>query len=387
MQTALIFLLILSVLVLVHEIGHYVAARIFGVKAEEFGYGFPPRAIGTVKVDGTWKKVRGKDRTEYKNTVWSFNWLPLGGFVRLKGEQGENENDPDSFLAKRGWQKFIILAAGVCMNLVLAAVIFTGGFLVGVPSDLQDVPQSAQVSNQHIEITHVLPDSAADQSGLQAGDTIVSVNGTAPANTDETRALLQTDAEGTTYQLDIHRNGEDRTIEASSKQVDELNRPGLGIMLADVGIVRLPIHLAIAEGVAVTFGYTRLIVSGLASLVKDLVVHQQVSTDVSGPVGIAILTGTIARRGTWALLHFTAILSINLAVINFLPIPALDGGRALFVIIEGLRGKQNNPKIEAAIHQIGFIMLIVLILLVTTHDIGRYGGMIWNGFLGIVGLN
>ncbi|PIP60554.1 hypothetical protein COX00_02375 [Candidatus Uhrbacteria bacterium CG22_combo_CG10-13_8_21_14_all_47_17] len=387
MQTALIFLLILSVLVLVHEIGHYVAARIFGVKAEEFGYGFPPRATGIVKVDGKWKKVSSKDRTEYKNTVWSFNWLPLGGFVRLKGEQGENENDPDSFLAKRGWQKFIILAAGVCMNLVLAAVIFTGGFLVGVPSDLQDVPQNAQVSDKYIEITYVLPDSAADQAGLQVGDTISSINGTVPTNTDETRALLQTDVEGTTYQLDIHRNGGEQTIEASSKQVNALNRPGLGVMLADVGIVRLPIHLAIAEGVAVTFGYTRLIVSGLASLVKDLVVHQQVSADVSGPVGIAILTGTIARQGTWALLHFTALLSINLAVINFLPIPALDGGRAVFVVIEGLRRKRNNPQLEGAIHQIGFIVLIVLIILVTAHDIGQYGGMIWNGFLGIVGLN
>lgn len=387
MLTALIFLLILSVLVLVHEAGHYVAALIFGVKAEEFGYGFPPRVAGIVKTGGKWKKVSGKDREEYENTVWSFNWLPLGGFVRLKGEQGEDGDDPDSFLSKPGWQKFIILAAGVFMNLVLAAAIFTGGFLVGVPSDLQGIPESAVVSDAHIEITYVLPGSAAQQAGIRAGDALTSVDETSPANTEEARALLQTDTEGTIYHLRILRDGQEQTIEARSLQLDELERPGLGVMMADVGTVRFPLHLAIAEGVSVTFGYTRLIVVGLASLVKDLIIHRQVSADVSGPVGIAVITGTIVQQGTWALLHFAALLSINLAVINFLPIPALDGGRALFVVIEGLRRKRNNPRFEAAIHQVGFVALIILILLVTLHDIRQYGGMIWNGFLGIVGLN
>jgi regulator of sigma E protease len=164
--------------------------RFFGVKAEEFGYGFPPRAIGIVKTAQGWKQVSGRDRAFYKNTIWSLNWLPLGGFVRLKGESGDGEGEPDSFLTKPGWQKFIILAAGVAMNWLLAAVIFSFGFSVGVPAELDGLPNSAIVSNQHIEIVEVVGKSAAETSGLLTGDKILTINGQVPKDADASRAIM-----------------------------------------------------------------------------------------------------------------------------------------------------------------------------------------------------
>lgn len=386
MQTVLIFLAVLSVLVLVHEAGHYIVARMFGVKAEEFGYGFPPRAIGFVKVNGKWKRVKGHDRGNYANTIWSLNWLPLGGFVRLKGEQGEGQGEADSFLSKNGWQKLAILAAGVGMNWLLAAVIFTGGFAIGVPSELVNLPDSAIVNDRRIEIVDILPGSAADEAGLEIGDRVTAINETVPKDASSTRALL-TVAESETIAFHVTRDGRTMRVDTQPKFVEELGRPGFGVTLVDIGTVRFPIHLAAVEGVAVTAAYTKMIVFGFAALVRDLVVDRQVNGDISGPVGIAVLTGNVAGQGFWALMHFTALLSLNLAVINFLPIPALDGGRALFVLIESFRRKRNNPVFEAAIHQIGFVLLIVLILLVTVQDLRRYGGIIWKGLLGIVGLD
>lgn len=386
MTAIIVFLLVLTVLVLIHELGHYVAARICGVKAEEFGFGFPPRAVGFTRVNGKWKRVSGRDRAKYPDTIWSMNYLPLGGFVRLKGEAGEDSEDPDSFLQKNGWQKFFILAAGVVMNWVLAAMIFTGGFLVGIPADLDNAPEGAITRNERIEVAYVLEGSSAAEAGIQPGDTILSIEGAAPESVEQAKALLQTEAAGTSVPISISRDEERRDISASSRYIEELEGPGFGIVLARVGTVRFSPLQAIAQGVTITADYTYRIITGFITLVRDLIVREPVDAEIAGPVGIAVITGKIAENGTWALLQFTALLSLNLAVINFLPIPALDGGRAVFVLIESLRRRRNNPRFEAAIHQIGFAALLILILLVTIHDIQRYGTSIWNGLLSVVGL-
>jgi regulator of sigma E protease len=383
----LIFLLVLSVLVLVHEAGHYFAARFFGVKAEEFGYGFPPRAIGIVKTAQGWKQVSGRDRAFYKNTIWSLNWLPLGGFVRLKGESGDGEGEPDSFLTKPGWQKFIILAAGVAMNWLLAAVIFSFGFSVGVPAELDGLPNSAIVSNQHIEIVEVVGKSAAETSGLLTGDKILTINGQVPKDADASRAIMADQTEkGFDLTLEIDRDGSVKTILAKPAFLEALGKPGLGVALANIGTVRFPVHLAFVQGVTVTSQYTWLIINGFWSLLIDLFGQRKLAAEVSGPVGIAVLAGHVADQGFWALMQFSALLSLNLAVINFLPIPALDGGRAVFVVVESLRRRRNNPMLEAAVHQVGFVALLILILLVTAQDLNRYGGTILNGLKSIIGL-
>jgi len=386
MTAALIFFFVLTLLVLIHEFGHYIAARICGVKAEEFGFGFPPRAIGFTRVGGIWKKVSRKDRASYPNTIWSLNYLPLGGFVRLKGEMGDHIEDKDSFLKKNGWQKFFILAAGVFMNWLLAVMIFSGGLMVGIPSDLDHVPAGAILSQEHIEITYVLEGSGAANAGVLPGDEIISIQDTAPQDITEAKRLLATKEEGSIRKLAIMRDGQPLTIEASSAYIKDLNGPGFGILLAKVGLARFSPPKALLQGVVLTNAYTYQVITGFWSLIHDLVIRKPVGAEVSGPIGIAMLTGKIAKSGTWALLQFTALLSINLAVINFLPIPALDGGRAVFVIIEGIRRRRNNPRFEATVHQIGFFALLLLIVFVTIHDIQQYGSGIWNGVLSVVGL-
>lgn len=385
-MSVLIFLLILSVLVLVHELGHYVAARIFGVKAEEFGYGFPPRAIGFVKVGKKWKRVSGSDQRNYENTVWSLNWLPLGGFVKLKGEQGDGTDQPDSFQSKAGWKKFIILAAGVFMNWLLASAIFAFGFASGVPAELSGLPQNAIITNQHIEITEIVAGSAAREAGLEAGDYILTLDNRQPTNADNAQLILKEYGENQPINFTIRRDGEEKVITTSAKFLPELERAGFGIAITDIGIVKFPFFSAIGQGFVTATSYAGAIIAGFGQLIHDLFSGGGQAADVSGPVGIAIITGQVSERGFWALMQFTAILSLNLAVINFLPIPALDGGRALFVIFETLRRKKNDPRIEAAVHQIGFLVLLGLILIVTLKDLQKYGSSIWSGLLGVFGI-
>ncbi len=385
MIPVLIFLLILSVLVLLHELGHFVVARAFGVKAEEFGIGFPPRAVGFVKVNGKWKRIGRTDRTSYANTVWSLNWLPLGGFVRLKGEAGEDGHDKDSLLAQNGWKKFAILAAGVTMNWLLAAVIFTIGFSVGVPAAIDDLPASAVVTDKRVQIMEVVPNSAAAKAGLVAGDELVTVGGRLAKDATLAKELLQqqstTDDE---LMLEIKHAGKMRAILTKPEFLTELNRVGLGVALADTGTVRFPVWLAVGEGITLTARYTWMIITGFFGLIGGLFLGKP-SSELSGPIGIAVMTGGIVDQGKWAVAQFAAILSLNLAVINFLPIPALDGGRAAFVTIAALRRKKNNAHTEALVHQIGFITLIFIVLLVTLQDIYRYGGSIWRGLTGMFG--
>ena len=375
----ILFLIVLSALVLVHEWGHFIAARMFGVKVDEFGYGFPPRLFGFVRVGHAWKRVKGHDRKSYANTIWSLNWLPLGGFVRLKGEQSETM-DGDSFASRSAWQRIIILAAGVIMNVLLAIAIFTGGFLIGIPAATDGLPSNAIVSGVHIEITHIIPDAPAVASGLVIGDTIEAIDGLAPSNAQEAlQAIAAHSALNKPFAIEIVRHHVLTTVSVTPAYLGVIKRPGVGVGLTDVATVRFNPLDAITQAFTVTMHYAAIIVRTLWSLLSDLITAHHLSGDVSGPIGIAVATGDIARQGTWPLLQFVALLSINLAIINFLPIPALDGGRALFIVIEALRRKRNNPHVENALHHIGFVTLLILVILVTVHDLGQYGGMMVHG--------
>lgn len=382
-MSILIFLLVLSGLVLIHEAGHYLAARWAGVKPEEFGVGFPPRALGWTKEGGKWRRVKKGELTA-TNTIWSLNWLPLGGFVRLKGEQGEAASDRDSFAQARLGKKFVIIAAGVFMNWLLATLIFTGGYLVGVPVDGTEIPPEAIVTQRYVEITQILPGSPAERVGLQVGDRVQAIDGRAAERAEQIRDRIRGAAEAQPdVVLTIDREGEVKEIRAVPEILSGAQTKGIGIGLADTAVVRWAWWRAPLEGAKTTWFYTIRIVQGLGGLVRDLVVKRQVDQSVSGPVGIAVMTGRIADQGVWPLLQFAAILSVNLAVVNFLPIPGLDGGRALFLLAEFARRKRLNANLEAAIHGFGFIFLLILILLVTIQDLFRFGPGIWQGIRGI----
>ncbi len=384
-MSLIIFLIVLSILVMVHECGHYMVARLFGVKVEEFGYGFPPRLLGFVRSATGWKRVKIGDRQVHTRTIWSLNWLPLGGFVRLKGEAGEAVGE-DSFLSRPAFQRLLILAAGVIMNWWLAFAIFATGLVIGVPMSTDGLPPEAMISGQRTVVERILPDSPADKSGVRAGDRILSVDGRTFADADALhRYLSDHSLEGITMRLQFDRKGETRFTSVSPGYVEKLKRIGVGIGLMDMGIVRFKPLDAITQSVQICWRYTTFIVKTLAGMARDLVVKRRIQQDVSGPVGIAVAAGAIAQQGWWPLAQFVALLSLNLSIVNFLPIPALDGGRALFVLVEWLRRKRNNAHVENALHQIGFVTLLALVALVTVRDIGQHGGWLLQGIRSIIG--
>ncbi|MFH1621121.1 MAG: RIP metalloprotease RseP [Patescibacteria group bacterium] len=385
-MTLIIFLLLLSVLVIVHELGHFLAARLFKVKAEEFGVGFPPRIVGFVKEKSRWKKVNSKDETSYKNTIWSFNWLPLGGFVRIKGEQENGINDHDSIHSKPIWQRVIIISAGVIMNWLAAILLFTGLYFFGINALYDTVPgPTANISDSTVVVTETLPDSPAAKAGLEIGDEIISINGTTYVMSDQVREAIQGFGENT-FDLSIRREGEEKDLKVTPEFISEINRYGLGVGLANSGRISFPLHLAFVNAVKTTYDLTKTIVFAFGGIIRDLFVDHRVAEDVSGPVGIAVIAGKIAKQGIAPFVQFAAVISVNLAVINFLPIPSLDGGRVVFLIYEKLRRRPVNRKLELSMNKIAFLILILLVILVTARDVSRYGSIIMGGVKGLVGL-
>lgn len=367
--TILVFVGILLVLVLAHEAGHFWAARKVGVKVEEFAFGFPPKIFSYIR----------------KGTTYSFNWLPLGGFVRLKGELDGDRTDPESFVSKKFWQKTVVVVAGVFMNVLVAYVLITGGLIIGFPTAL-DEQDIALAKNIKVQIIQVLPDSPAAQADLKPGDTIKQVNGVSYLKLSEVQKAIS-DAGDNNVSLLIARGSENINVEAHPKILTEgEGRYVIGVGLAQTGTVSYPWYEAVWRGALGTWRLGVEIVKGFGSLFSNLIIHRQVPQDVAGPVGIAVLTGQVVDMGWLYLLQFAALLSLNLAIINILPFPALDGGRWLFIIIEKLRGKPNDERIEAYIHNAGFAILMVLVVLLTYRDVarltGNFAGLIskfWGG--------
>lgn len=369
--TIIIFLIILSVLVFVHELGHFLAARRFGARAEEFGLGFPPRLAGFYKAShDKWKFIWGnKEVTDAEDTVYSLNWVPLGGFVKIKGEDGQERADNTSFAGKPIWQRAIILCAGVIMNVILAAIIIFASLGIGTMQPIDGVPlEGAHVTDRHIEIASVSTNSPAAQAGLQAGDTIVAVSGQTVTSVEDLQSFVG-DKAGQPLEYTIGREGSQFNKTITPVKLEETQKGGIGIVIAEMAFVRFPWYLAIWEGIKTTGFFLGAIVMGLYQLLARLVSGGGVSADVAGPVGIAVLTGQVAKMGFAYVAQFAALLSLNLAVINILPIPALDGGRVLFLIIEKIKGRPLKQQTEALIHNIGFLVLICLIILVTFKDI------------------
>lgn len=353
--TILLFLVLLSVLVIAHEFGHFLAARKSGMKVEEFGLGFPPRLF-------SWK---GKD-----GMVWSINAIPLGGFVKIKGEGGEDADRlaPDSFAAQSKLKRFIVLIAGVAMNLVAAAAIFTIGFGIGMPTVIEGGVEGAKIKDPMLHIVEVVPESPAAAAGIQVGDRLLSIDGAEFTESAPARSALGTE-EGTTHAVVIARGEEVQTVTLAPEYIEEIGRSGVGMAIVQTGTVSFPWYIAPIKGIEATVASTWQIVSAFGSLIGNLITRTPVAAELAGPVGIAVITGEVAKLGFAHLLQFAAMLSINLAVINILPIPALDGGRIAFLVLEVIRRKPASPRLEQAVHAVGFAILMLLVLVVTFKDI------------------
>lgn len=373
--TIIIFILILGLLVFVHELGHFWTARKFGVKAEEFGFGFPPRFAGYYKdTSGKWRFVWGsKEVEDASDTVYSINWLPLGGFVKIKGEQGDSKEDGDSFSAQKIWKRIVILAAGVTMNVITAAIVLSIALWIGLPQLVEDIPPGANARDNMIQVVEVVADSPAQEAGITPGDAIVSVNGqTFDAYTQLQEYTAARAGEELTYTL--RRGDEMVTVTAIPEALEGTDRAGVGIAIAETAIVSYPWYRALWEGIIRTGQLLVFIVVAFVGIIASLVTGAGVGAEVAGPVGIANMTGQVAQLGFAYLLQFTALLSLNLAIVNILPFPALDGGRIIFLTIEKMRGKPVPEKYEAWVHQTGFLLLMLLVVLVTYRDIAKLVG-------------
>ncbi len=368
--TIIIFLLVLSLLVFVHELGHFVSARKLGVRSEEFGFGFPPRVFGLYKSDnGKWKKVWGNKKVEDNvDTIYSINAIPLGGFVKIKGQDGDEKQASDSFASKKSWKRGVILSSGVIMNIVLAAVLISIGLMIGFPQaiDKNNLPKSIKVSDEKIQVTQVLKDYPADLAGIKASDVILSINeNEIKSEEDVQKYIAETEGE---VILKISRNNEVQDLNIIPK-TEEGGKKIIGIGFSQTAVIKYPWYQAIWEGIKMTGYLLWAIIFSLYELIRNLIVGQSASVDVAGPIGIADLTGQMARMGLIYLIQFTALLSLNLAVINILPFPALDGGRLLFLLIEKIKGKPVKQTVEAIFHNLGFILLMALVAWVTLKDI------------------
>ncbi len=386
MFTILLFIFILGLLVLVHEWGHFFAARRAGMRVYEFGFGFPPRAFGMYKdKKGKWKFVWGRGKSnlretvggderqaEYPSTLYSFNWLPLGGFVKIKGESGEDADEKDSFSYHPPFTRIVVLVAGVVMNVLLAALLLGIGFGIGLPADFtHGVDEKAIIVEQpSIVIQQIQDGSPADDVGLLFGDKIVGLDGN---DAQGAIAMTQYVKEKGEQQLTLQilREGEKRDVVVTPRIEKEGDPARIGITLADAGIIRYPWYLALQKGiVSAVIGLINIFIA-FWILLKGLILGQGMAFDVSGPVGIAVIIGQSARLGISHLMSVTAMISLSLAAINILPIPALDGGRTLFVILEKMLGRRLSMRYEQLAHTIGFVLLMILVIFVTYYDVIR----------------
>lgn len=376
MLTIITFIIVLSLLIFVHELGHFMTARKFGIRAEEFGFGFPPRAFGFYKnSQGKWKFVGGNKQIEdAPDTIYSVNWIPLGGFVKIKGEDGDS-TDPDSFAGKPIWQRTAVLSAGVTMNILLAIILISIGLMVGTRQSSDSLDKGAIVieqGGQGVQITEVISNSPAQKAGLVFGDIVETINGQQFNDVESLKTFVNKNV-GQELDYKVKRGSQTLDFKIKPEIIKETGAGGVGIalnQLSDTELVRYPWYLAIWYGIKQTLLLTWIILVAFYELIKNLILgHGLNGAEVAGPVGIAKMTGQVARLGFSYLLQFTAMLSINLAIINFLPIPALDGGRVLFLIIEKIKGRPVKRELEAIIHNVFFIILVTLMLFVAGREV------------------
>jgi len=350
----LIFILILGFLVLIHEAGHFFMARFFKVRVEEFGIGFPPRL---------WAKKRG-------DITYSINALPLGGFVKIYGENGEDKGNADSFGAKPIWQRALILSAGVFNNFIFCFLILVLLFSLGMPSLITPANQKYVVQKE-VRVIDVSKNSPASLIQLSTGDKIVAIKYQGEIFENMSISQFQEKIKsfaGNEILLVVEKQGKILDLAVTPRVTYPAEEGSLGISLMEAGIVAFPVYQSFWEAGSTMFTGAYQIVKAIGQNVKALFVKTE-APDLSGPVGIAMISSKTYHLGWRYIGSFLAVLSLNLAVLNFLPFPALDGGRLFFLLIEKIRRKPVSQKIEAMANTVGFAFLMFLVLLITIKDI------------------
>lgn len=357
MITALIFILVLIVLVLIHEFGHFIAAKKNGVLVEEFGFGFPPRLFS--------KKIG--------ETIYSINLIPLGGFVRLFGEEYHNVDNKNlkkdknlynrAFVNKTPLQKTIIITAGVVMNFLFGWILITALFSQGIPKP------------SNVIISKIQADSPGSKAGLKKNDVITSIS-TKQKTIDiiKTEDLINAtkDFANTKTLLSFRREGKSLDVEITPRKNPPKGEGAFGIVIEQkINVVFYPWYEVPFRALSETFNMTKIIFKEIIKIPSQILINQKTEVEFTGPIGIAKIIGEAKKFGINAIIQIVAILSINLAVINILPFPALDGGRQVFIIYEWITGKRSNPKFEYYMNLMGIIILLTLSVVVTALDIRK----------------
>jgi regulator of sigma E protease len=354
LRTLLLFLVTFTLIVAVHEFGHYATARALGMKVLEFAIGFGPKLFG-------WR------RSEIDYTVRA---IPFGGYVRILGQDDfaihqEGEGDPRAFTSKPWWSQAIVLVAGVTMNVVLALLVLTIAFATGTTGATGDV-----------RVDQVAAGSPAEKAGIQVNDIVRTIDGRSVTKSSDlvsyVRQQARTEKE---VALEIERNGRPiPTIHAVPRLEPPEGEGPLGIRLEDV---QGPVSVSLPEAVVQAWQLTGDVVGQIAAIPGQIISSRGGGGDgpqVGGPIQIFVVTGQVAQLGLPTLLKLIGVLSVNLAVLNIIPFPGLDGGRLLFVLIAGIFRKRMSPQLEAAIHAVGFVLLLALLVVVSISDIRRVVG-------------
>ncbi|HEY4522394.1 MAG TPA: site-2 protease family protein [Candidatus Paceibacterota bacterium] len=358
MLTAILVIMILVFLIVVHEVGHFIAAKIFGVRVDEFGIGYPPRAYRI----GRWG-----------GTEYTLNWIPFGGFVRLFGEDEGGEHGRGSLVDSARWKQALILIAGVSMNAVAAWVLFSGAYMTGILHPVEE-----PVAGSWLVVSDVVAGSPASAAGIHRGDEILGVEDSDLQSLTTLSPEAVTEFVGSRpgeeLVLRYKRNGEMTEVglrPAHGVVEEDAGRAAIGIGLVLVTAEALSLKAAIVEGWYQTLGTFAVVGSGIWALFKDALTGAPNLKDVVGPVGLVGIVGEAAQSGWGYVLSLAAFISVNLAIINMIPIPALDGGRLVVVGVESVL-RRRAPKLALqSLNTLGVALIILLMVTVTYNDIAR----------------
>ncbi len=360
MLSAIIVIIGISVLILLHELGHFIAAKNAGLRVDEFGFGFPPRMFSWrpkrwVKEGETLHKVQG-------DTVYSVNWLPFGGFVKIYGESkeqlkneeiktGEATDTSRSFAHQSAWRRSVIILAGIAMNFILGWLILSAVFMIG--------------ASESVVITQVADNSPAQTAGLLPGDQLVGY-------TKAEDFISFTDSNrGKEIELQVQRGDEQLVFELTPRENPAPGQGPLGVALSQAGFPKLPFFEAIWTGLTTSLDIMAEIIKTFGRLFGSLFSRGELLEGVVGPVGIFGVAGDLGSIGFVYILQLIGLISLNLAILNAMPFPALDGGRFLFILIEKIKGSAISPKRELVANLVGFGVLLILMVAITARDIIR----------------
>lgn len=357
MYEIILFIVVIGILIFVHELGHFWVAKRAGIRVDEFSLGFPPRIFSI---------TRG-------GTKYSLGMIPFGGYVKIFGEDGEEKNQSDSYGSKGKITRARVIAAGVVMNWLFAALLVSIGMYIGLPQVIDETTKG-DVFDKKVQISGIALDSPAEQEGIKIGDSIQKIQFEKDVidvvNVEEVQKFVG-EHKGKEIILSVVRGKEILEKKVLAREAPPEGQGSLGVELANTGRVAYSWYEAPIKGIEWTASMTLLFLKAFYGLFSTLITSGKLLGDVAGPVGIAALTLQFSELGFVYLMQFVAVLSLNLAIINLLPLPALDGGRLLFLAIEAIKGSPVNQRVEKIVHSVGLALLLTLMVLITFRDISR----------------